>query len=107
LRPLILSHQGAHAPRSPELRCPMRRQPGRSASLSWGPTAFAVSAIVLAGLVGLLAWKPAKEIDQTPLVVFCAAGLKAPVEEAAREYEKEYGVPINLTYGGSETQLAN
>src|SRR5262245_45637336 len=85
----------------------MRRQPGRTASLNWGTSAFGISALVLAGLVALLAWKPKKELDRTPLVVYCAAGLKAPVAEAAREYEEEYGVPISLTYGGSETLLAN
>lgn len=85
----------------------MRRHPGRTASLSWGPSAFVISAVVLAGLIGLLVWKPAKEIDKTPLVVYCAAGLKAPVEEAARDYEKEYGVPVQLHFGGSETLLSN
>ena len=85
----------------------MRRQPGRTASLNWGLSAFSISAVVLAGLITYLAWKPERELDRTPLVVFCAAGLKSPVAEAAEEYEKEYGVPVSLTYGGSETLLAN
>jgi molybdate transport system substrate-binding protein len=40
-----------------------------------------------------------------PLTVFCAAGIKPPVEEIAREYERMYRVPIQLQYGGSGTLL--
>lgn len=35
------------------------------------------------------------------LDVFCAAGLRMPVEEVAQQYEAEYGVKIFLNYGGS------
>ncbi len=42
-----------------------------------------------------------------PLVVYCAAGLKPPVEEIARAYERESGVPVQLQYGGSGTLLSN
>jgi molybdenum ABC transporter molybdate-binding protein len=63
----------------------------------------------MAGLIGLLAYTPANVnpsgID--PLVVYCAAGLKAPVDEIAKQYEQEFGVPIRLTYGGSNTLVAN
>lgn len=40
-----------------------------------------------------------------PLVLYCAAGIRAPVEAVAAEYEREYGVPIQLQYGGSNTLL--
>jgi ABC-type molybdate transport system substrate-binding protein len=45
--------------------------------------------------------------ESKPLLVFCAAGVKPPVEAAARAYEKEYGIPVHLQYGGSGTLLSN
>lgn len=41
------------------------------------------------------------------LMVYCAAGLKPPMEAVARAYEKEYGIPIELQYGGSGTLLSS
>ena len=40
------------------------------------------------------------------LVVYCAAGIRLPVEQIAAEYEREYGVPVHLQYGGSQTLLS-
>jgi molybdenum ABC transporter molybdate-binding protein len=40
------------------------------------------------------------------LFVFCAAGLRAPIEKIADQYEKEYGVSVQLQYGGSATLLS-
>jgi molybdate transport system substrate-binding protein len=73
--------------------------------------AFLGSVAILAGLVGLLAWDPEKwlggeEQPAEPLVVYCAAGIRAPVEAVAKEYEAAYGVPVQLQYGGSQTLLA-
>ena len=45
--------------------------------------------------------------DGTPLVMFCAAGIRVPVEEIAAAYEAEYGVPVQLQYGGSGTLLSS
>lgn len=39
------------------------------------------------------------------LFVFCAAGLRTPVERIASEYEREYGASVQLQYGGSATLL--
>jgi molybdenum ABC transporter molybdate-binding protein len=41
------------------------------------------------------------------LLVYCAAALRVPVEAAARRYEAEHGVRVQLQYGGSQTLLAN
>src|SRR5215203_6107104 len=73
--------------------------------------AFLGSVALLAGLVGLLVWGPEKwftrqEQAAEPLVVYCAAGIRVPVEAVAREYEAAYGVPVQLQYGGSQTLLA-
>jgi molybdenum ABC transporter molybdate-binding protein len=40
------------------------------------------------------------------LVMYCAAGLRVPVEEVVREYEAEYGLKVDLQYGGSDTLLS-
>ncbi len=40
------------------------------------------------------------------LVVFCAAGLKNPVEAAVKAYEQEAKVSIQLQYGGTGTLLS-
>ncbi|HYG76118.1 MAG TPA: molybdate ABC transporter substrate-binding protein [Planctomycetota bacterium] len=69
--------------------------------------AFVGSIGLLAVLIGLLAWPAQKESSKSPLLVYCAAGLKAPVEAVAKEYEKEFGVPIHLNFGGSQTLLAD
>jgi molybdenum ABC transporter molybdate-binding protein len=71
-------------------------------------TSFLVSVVVLAVLIAILAWQPQDSISTSePLLVYCAAGLKTPVAAAARQYEREYGVKVELNYGGSQTLLAN
>ncbi|MCP5522395.1 MAG: molybdate ABC transporter substrate-binding protein [Verrucomicrobiales bacterium] len=49
--------------------------------------------------------KPGVAVDQ--LVVYCAAGLKPPVEEVARAYEQAGGPRVELQYGGSGALLSN
>jgi molybdenum ABC transporter molybdate-binding protein len=83
-------------------------RPGR-ANLAW--LAFLASAAVLAVLVGLLVWdswrRAAAAPDRRPLLVYCAAGVRPPVEAAARDYREAYGVEVQLQHGGSQTLLAN
>src|SRR2546421_6599142 len=68
---------------------------------------FLGSAVLLAILLALLAWQPRKAAGRRePLLVYCAAGVKTPIETVAQEYEKLYRVPIQLQYGGSQTLLA-
>ncbi len=43
---------------------------------------------------------------ESALTVYCAAGLKKPVEAVAAAYKKELGVTINLQYGGSASLLS-
>lgn len=40
-----------------------------------------------------------------PLFVYCAAGMRYPMEEIASAYRREYDRPIQLQYGGSNTLL--
>lgn len=82
----------------------------RSAHINVAWLAFLASVVVLVALVGLLVWSSWRGPAQTttrPLLLYCAAGIRPPVEEAARDYQKEYGVEVQLQYGGSQTLLAN
>jgi molybdenum ABC transporter molybdate-binding protein len=70
--------------------------------------AFLASVGLLAVLVALLLWSPDEGADgDGPVVVYCAAGIKASVEAVAKEYEAKYGVPVQIQYGASATLLAN
>ena len=42
-----------------------------------------------------------------PILLYCAAGIKPPVEMAVRNYEAEYNCKIDIQYGGSGTLLSN
>ena len=53
----------------------------------------------------LNALKPAKTSTKS-LMVFCAAGMKKPVEEIAAAYQKETGTEIRLQFGGTGTLLS-
>lgn len=63
---------------------------------------FALAAAVLA-----LVWmRRGQEEAAGSLTVYCAAGLKKPVEAAADAYRKEFGIEVNLQYGGTGTLLS-
>ncbi len=40
------------------------------------------------------------------IVVYCAAAMRAPIEEIAEAYEQEYAASITIQYGGSNTLLS-
>ncbi|MEJ7594429.1 MAG: substrate-binding domain-containing protein [Planctomycetaceae bacterium] len=69
--------------------------------------------VLLLGACGLIAvlvvmlrqGPPESESGKQRLVVYCAAGMREPVEEIARRYEQTYGVVIELQYAGSNTLL--
>jgi molybdate transport system substrate-binding protein len=42
-----------------------------------------------------------------PLLVFCAASNRAVIEAVRADYEAEFGVPVNVQYGPSQTLLAS
>ena len=44
------------------------------------------------------------ETDQ--LVLYCAAGMRQPMEEIIKDYEEEFGVTVEVTYSGSNTLLS-
>ena len=62
------------------------------------------SLVSVAALVILLfLWKkfPGNEASPDDLVVYCAAGIRLPIEEAAKAFEEEFGVSITLDYDSS------
>lgn len=68
-----------------------------------------LSLLAIAGLLAAL-WgtsRPPRRAASAPLLVYCAAGLKGPVEAAAKAYEQETGTPVQLQFGGSGTLLSN
>ncbi len=70
------------------------------------------SIIVLVVMLGLLFYSSPDEIsegvDDEPLLMYCAAGIKAPVAATAAQFaQEEFGVPVQLQYGGSGTLLSN
>lgn len=71
---------------------------------------FLLTLIVFILLVALLFWEtsPKSNIaDGQAIEFYCAAGMKAPIERIGEAYEKEFGVPIQIQYGGSGTLLSN
>ncbi len=65
------------------------------------------SLIAAAVLVFLLLPRRPAAVSRQTLLVYCAAGVKPPVEAVARAYGKEYGVSVQLQFGGSGTLLSN
>lgn len=68
---------------------------------------FCVDLLIV--LIVLLLWLPRNCAApyKEPLIVYCAAGIKTPVEAVAREYEETYGTPVQLQFGPSQTLLIN
>lgn len=69
--------------------------------------ALALFCLAAATVLVWLATKPASDVASTeaPVMVFCAAGLKKPVEDIAAAYQKETGTPVQLQFGGTSTLL--
>lgn len=62
---------------------------------------------VAAALVALVIVQRSHGGDTTrSITVFCAAGLKKPVEAIAQQYREELGIEVSLQYGGTGTLLS-
>jgi len=66
---------------------------------------FIALALLLGG-VALFQRRAAPRAGVPTLTVYCAAGLKKPVEAIAQQYQREEGVEVRLQYGGSGTLLS-
>ena len=95
-------------------------RPIRSAGTNPLGLLIVLSLALLAGLVLLLprpdsrrslgevASGPAAPGHQGPggLLLYCAAGMRAPIQRIVEQYEQEYGIQVQLQYGGSNTLLS-
>jgi len=81
-----------------------RHCPGAAPSIGL----LALITIVIAGLlIVALLYRPERGDGGTrTLFVYCAAGMRVPVEQIAERYEHEHGVSIELQFGGSNTLLS-
>ena len=66
-----------------------------------------LSVIFLSFLLIVLSSCGTKDNNKQKLVFYCAAGMKLPVSEIVRDYEKAYNVEVQVQYGGSGTLLSN
>ena len=55
--------------------------------------------------LGLVFTSCKEENEEKSILVYCAAGIKPVVEKVAKAYYEEYGVRVDLQYGGSGTLL--
>jgi molybdenum ABC transporter molybdate-binding protein len=95
-------------------RLTMPRNNRRPAFIQSAWVAFLGSVAVMGLLIGVLLWNSTSFRDNgspgeqpATLTIYCAAGMRAPVEAIARDYEKEYGVKTQLQYSGSQILLAS
>ncbi len=70
-----------------------------------------LGAVLILGSIGLLtALNESQNVDNRPgeraLVLYCAAGIKGPVEAIVEQYQRETGRRVQIEYGGSGTLLA-
>lgn len=63
--------------------------------------------LVALGFMARTRMLSAKKKAPPSLLVYCAASLKAPMEKIAADYFRETGVTVELSFGGSQTLLAN
>lgn len=79
------------------------RASGRS--LLW--TLLLASMAGVVALVAALVWlsRPAQD-HADRIFLHCAAGIRVPVEQAIARYREEYGVEVEVQYGGSNTLLS-
>ncbi len=66
---------------------------------------FLVSGAVVAALVVSLMWDGSAPESADTIFVYCAANMRKAVEAAAEDYEKEFGIQIELDIDGSGTLL--
>jgi molybdenum ABC transporter molybdate-binding protein len=55
---------------------------------------------------GGMSLRRAEDPSAQPLVIFCAASNQPVLETIRRDYEQEYGTPLHIQYGSSQTLLA-
>lgn len=81
----------------------MRNPKSAYQSTKSGPVFLAVLTFLI--VVASLMWFESDSLKSDKptqaIVVYCAAGMRKPVEEAASSFQKEFGVEVRLDYGSS------
>jgi molybdate transport system substrate-binding protein len=80
------------------------RRSGRTNPL-WVLLLGAVGGVIVLSAVLLRIAEPVAP-EKRPLRLYCAAGMRVPVDQIVEQYEAEYGVPVEIQYGGSNTLLS-
>jgi molybdate transport system substrate-binding protein len=80
-----------------------RPRSGRVSTLWTFILGGSLAVVVLVALLRLGGPKP--EGSRNTLKIYCAAGLRFPLEAVAKQYQEEYGITIDPQYGGSNTLL--
>lgn len=71
------------------------------------PLTVAVATMAVVGVIwGGMSLRRAEDPSAQPLVIFCAASNQPVLETIRRDYEQEYGTPLHIQYGSSQTLLA-
>lgn len=64
-----------------------------------------LKAIIL--FVSFVCYNCSQKENEKSLLLYCAAGVKPVIEKVAKQYYEEYGIRVDLQYGGSGTLLSN
>ncbi|HIA19875.1 MAG TPA: molybdate ABC transporter substrate-binding protein [Planctomycetaceae bacterium] len=67
---------------------------------------FIASVLIVSLLFLMLLRKPPGTAEAKELVLYCAAGMRYPMQEIITKYQQEYGVTISAQFQGSNTLLA-
>ena len=70
----------------------------------WGGL-IGVTGLIIVLVFMLRQGPPRTEPGKKSLTVYCAAGMRVPVEEIAKDYEQKYNISVELQFGGSNTLL--
>ena len=72
-----------------------------------GGLAYTVIRMSDAGVPAGVGTTVAEGEQAEPLLVYCGASNRAVLEAIRAEYEREFGVPVQVQYGGSQTLMAS
>ncbi|HVX59930.1 MAG TPA: substrate-binding domain-containing protein [Pirellulales bacterium] len=97
-------------PRPGRGRCGERR-----GAASWPALAIISTLLLLGLLMASLFERPASPVakqteastDKQPLMIYCAASNRDVMEAVRGDYEQEFGIPVQVQYGPSQTLLSS
>lgn len=84
----------------------------RRGATSWPIVVVMLSAVILVLLIASMGVRPSREaattsVEQEPLIVYCAASNKSVMEAVREDYEREFGTPVRVQFGPSQSLLAS